>query len=237
MFTTSIGLVFFSFFKSPSVSCKMTETPQGRGPAFTTLNASNLEWNNTTEHNGSFLNFTSQIVFQGLDSSLLDFLNSLLDPKNLLPVPLPDYLTVTFIVLYTLIIGLAVIGNVIVILVIGKQRYIRSVTDLYILSLAVSDLLIATLNMPFQLYFVIANEWLAEGATGEALCKFTNYVQGVTIVACVLTLTAIAIDRYAFYVIALTEITIDIFCLPSWQMQLAGCSRHGNCNRYVCVLR
>ena len=150
-------------------------------------------------HNKSLLsNIThsnSPFSFNGMDPNFLEFLRSLLNPKNLLPEPLPDSLIVTFIVLYVLIIVLAVIGNIIVIIVIGKHRFSRSVTDMYIFSLAVSDILVASLNMPFQLYFVCANEWLAEGLAGEILCKFTNYVQGVTIVVCVLTLTVIALDR------------------------------------------
>ena len=151
--------------------------------------------NMNTSFDGTFNNSmnTGNIPYS---LQFLEFLNSLLNPKNLLPEPLPYHLIVTFIVLYTTIIVLAVIGNIIVIIVIGKHRFARSVTDMYIFSLAVSDILVATLNMPFQLYFIIANEWLAEGLAGEVLCKFTNYVQGVTIVACVLTLTVIAIDRY-----------------------------------------
>lgn len=148
-----------------------------------------------TSFYGIFGNATNT-SFNPYSLQFLEFLNSLLNPKNLLPEPLPYHLIVTFIVLYTIIIVLAVIGNIIVIIVIGKHRFSRSVTDMYIFSLAVSDILVATLNMPFQLYFIIANEWLAEGVAGEILCKFTNYIQGVTIVACVLTLTVIAIDRY-----------------------------------------
>ena len=161
---------------------------------------------NATTSNGSldlFHNKSSHFValgnstysFNKMDPNFLEFLRSLRNPKNLLPEPLPDSLIVTFIVLYVLIIVLAVIGNIIVIIVIGKHRFSRSVTDMYIFSLAVSDILVASLNMPFQLYFVCANEWLAEGLAGEILCKFTNYVQGVTIVVCVLTLTVIALDR------------------------------------------
>ena len=146
-------------------------------------------------HNKSTTFGNSTFSFQGMDPNFLKFLRSLLNPKNLLPEPLPNHLIVTFIILYVFIIVLAVIGNIIVIIVIGKHRFSRSVTDMYIFSLAVSDILVASLNMPFQLYFVCANEWLAEGLAGEILCKFTNYVQGVTIVVCVLTLTVIALDR------------------------------------------
>ena len=48
-----------------------------------------------------------------------------------------------------------------------------------------------SLNMPLQLWFHLTNEW----TLGEVMCKFTNYVQGVTIVASILTLTGIAADR------------------------------------------
>ncbi|XP_045211177.1 cholecystokinin receptor-like [Mercenaria mercenaria] len=157
-----------------------------------------LTWNNSQLNNSSpaqcGLNNTQN--FTNLDPAFLSFLHELLQPSNLLPEPLPNDVIITFIVLYSFIIILAVVGNTIVVIVIGRHRLRRSVTDMYIFSLAISDILIATLNMPFQLSFVIANEWLAEGTAGEFLCKFTNYVQGVTIVACVLTLTAIAIDRY-----------------------------------------
>lgn len=136
---------------------------------------------------------SSGFNFTSLDPAFLNFLREI--KSNLLPEPLPSNLVVTFIVLYSLIISFAVVGNIVVVIVIGRHRLRRSVTDLYIFSLAVSDILIATLNMPFQLSYVIASEWFAAGAAGEFLCKFTNYVQGVTIVSCVLTLTAIAVDR------------------------------------------
>lgn len=48
-----------------------------------------------------------------------------------------------------------------------------------------------SLNMPFQLRFHLTNEW----TMGGGLCKFTNYIQGVTIVASIFTLTGVAADR------------------------------------------
>ncbi|XP_060071521.1 QRFP-like peptide receptor [Ylistrum balloti] len=56
--------------------------------------------------------------------------------------------------------------------------------------------MIASLNMPFHLHFIVMNEWLTGGKTGEFLCKFTTYIQGITIVSSILTLLVIAIDRY-----------------------------------------
>ncbi len=54
-----------------------------------------------------------------------------------------------------------------------------------------SDLLIAVVTMPMQLSSFVQNEWTA----GQVPCKLTHYVQGVTIVVSILTLTAVAFDR------------------------------------------
>ncbi|XP_069125521.1 QRFP-like peptide receptor [Argopecten irradians] len=126
----------------------------------------------------------------------LNFSSFVIPEDSLLPEPLPNQVVVTFLVLYLLIILLALFGNIPVIIIIGCLKKTRSVTDVYILSLAVSDLLIATLNMPFHLHFIVVNEWLTGGKVGEFLCKFTTYIQGITIVSSILTLLVIAIDRY-----------------------------------------
>ena len=118
-----------------------------------------------------------------------------LSEEDFLPDPLPLAANVTFIVLYVLIITSAILGNVLVIVVIATMpTKKRSVTDTFIVSLAVSDLLIACYNMPFQLYYVTENAW----DLGEPMCKFTNYMQAVTIVTTIMTLAAIAIDRYIY---------------------------------------
>ncbi|CAC5402413.1 NPFFR2 [Mytilus coruscus] len=114
---------------------------------------------------------------------------------RLLPEPHPKYLTDIFFVLFVLIIFFSVVGNGLVIAISVKARKLKTVTDIYIMSLAINDLLIATLNMPFQLYFTVVNEWMTGGKTGEALCKFTNYIQGCTVISSIFTLLAIAVDR------------------------------------------
>ncbi|XP_064642832.1 QRFP-like peptide receptor [Lineus longissimus] len=117
-------------------------------------------------------------------------------PENASDVILRDYLSkeiiTTFIVLYTLIIVLACFGNGLVIVIIARNRKNRTVTDCFLLSLAIGDLLIALVNMPFQLYYHIHNRW----ELGQEMCKFVNYIQAITITASIATLTAISLDRY-----------------------------------------
>lgn len=122
-----------------------------------------------------------------------------IDRKNILPAPLPKASLEVFMALYILIIILAVLGNSLVLGLIGVVKKARALTDIYIISLASSDLMIATLNMPFQLYHIVANDWMATGNFGSFLCKFTAYIEGVTVVASILTLLFIAIDRYTSF--------------------------------------
>ena len=96
-----------------------------------------------------------------------------------------------FIIIYIIIIITSLCVNILVITVITSTRQLRTVTNMFLVSLAVSDLLVALVNMPFQLLYQLHNEW----SLGEPLCKLTNYVQGVVIVSSILTLTGIAVDR------------------------------------------
>ena len=114
-----------------------------------------------------------------------------LPEEDLLPPDLSAEIKLVFVVLYVLIMLMSVVGNLFVVIVITKNKKMRTVTNLFLVSLAVSDMLIASLNMPFQLMFYVQNEW----TLGDFLCKFVRYLQGVFIVASILTLTGIAIDR------------------------------------------
>lgn len=121
--------------------------------------------------------------------------------SDLLPADIPDSIKVIFLVAYVTIIVAAVGGNGLVILVVGVHQRMKTVTNVFLVSLSVSDTLIALLNMPFQLQFYLRNEW----TMGEALCKLTNYVQGVVVVSTILTLTGISMDRYTLQFFRLTD--------------------------------
>lgn len=130
----------------------------------------------------------------GSGDNLLDYFPTNLAAKDLLPPDLPGTVKPLFLVAYVVIMFLSVVGNSLVIIVIGRNQKMRTVTNMFLLSLAVSDTLIAVLNMPFQLMFYLQNEW----TLGEFLCKFSKYTQGVVIVVSIFTLSAIALDRSVF---------------------------------------
>lgn len=89
---------------------------------------------------------------------------------------LNTFLTVEFNVsLYCLIFLLSVGGNALVILTLFREKKMRTVTNLFLLNLAVSDLMLSMLCMPFSL---VATIILRNFIFGKAMCVIIRYFQG-----------------------------------------------------------
>ncbi|XP_035001861.1 pyroglutamylated RF-amide peptide receptor [Hippoglossus stenolepis] len=105
---------------------------------------------------------------------------------------LPYSAKATFVIMYAVIFVLALAGNTLVIYIVVKKRAIHTATDIFICSLAVSDLLITFFCVPFTLLQNISSEWFG----GVLVCKTVPFVQTTAIVTGILTMTCIAIERY-----------------------------------------
>uniref|UniRef100_A0A665X7I9 Pyroglutamylated RF-amide peptide receptor n=1 Tax=Echeneis naucrates TaxID=173247 RepID=A0A665X7I9_ECHNA len=105
---------------------------------------------------------------------------------------LPSGAKATFVIMYAVIFVLALAGNSLVIYIIVKKRPTQTATDIFICSLAVSDLLITFFCIPFTLLQNISSQWLG----GVLVCKTVPFVQTTAIVTGILTMTCIAIERY-----------------------------------------
>nr|CAD2155949.1 unnamed protein product [Meloidogyne enterolobii] len=97
--------------------------------------------------------------------------------------------TENFLMIFTfsMIFCLSVVGNSIVIVVILQQKSMHSVTNLYLLNLALSDLLLSVVCMPPTLVSSLVYCWVF----GDLLCKLLAYLQPSAY-----TLAAIALERY-----------------------------------------
>uniref|UniRef100_A0A3B3WMR4 Neuropeptide FF receptor 2 n=1 Tax=Poecilia mexicana TaxID=48701 RepID=A0A3B3WMR4_9TELE len=96
-----------------------------------------------------------------------------------------------FIVSYLLIFLVCMVGNGVVCFIVLRSRNMRTVTNLFILNLAVSDLLVGIFCMPTTLLDNIITGW----PFGSLVCKMSGMVQGISVSASVFTLVAIAVDR------------------------------------------
>ncbi|XP_072477429.1 neuropeptide Y receptor type 2 [Notamacropus eugenii] len=99
---------------------------------------------------------------------------------------------VVLILAYCTIILLGVIGNSLVIHVVVKFKSMRTVTNFFIANLAVADLLVNTLCLPFTLTYTLMGEW----KMGPVLCHLVPYAQGLAVQVSTITLTVIALDRH-----------------------------------------
>ncbi|KAJ0055508.1 hypothetical protein NL108_003913, partial [Boleophthalmus pectinirostris] len=99
------------------------------------------------------------------------------------------------IVLYSLIFLLSVVGNSMIIAVLVRNRRMRTVTNLFLLSLAVSDLMVSLVCIPFTLIPNLMRDFIF----GTGICKLVMYFMGQSQCFCVSTfnLVAISLERYS----------------------------------------
>ncbi|XP_023271748.1 cholecystokinin receptor-like [Seriola lalandi dorsalis] len=97
------------------------------------------------------------------------------------------------ILLYSLIFFLSVFGNLLIIVVLTVNKRMRTVTNTFLLSLAISDLMMAVFCMPFNLIPNILKDFIF----GAAMCKIVSYLMGISVSISTFSLVAIAIERYS----------------------------------------
>ncbi|XP_036993393.1 growth hormone secretagogue receptor type 1 [Artibeus jamaicensis] len=113
---------------------------------------------------------------------------SLADELLLFPAPLLAGVTATCVALF--VVGVA--GNLLTMLVVSRFRELRTTTNLYLSSMAFSDLLIF-LCMPLDLVRL----WQYRPWNfGDLLCKLFQFVSESCTYATVLTITALSVERY-----------------------------------------
>ncbi|KAI4580666.1 hypothetical protein MJG53_010208 [Ovis ammon polii x Ovis aries] len=113
------------------------------------------------------------------------------------------------IVAYSFIIIFSLFGNVLVCHVIFKNQRMHSATSLFIVNLAVADIMITLLNTPFTLWFaseVVYEVCVVEDMRvrfvnstwvfGKGMCHVSRFAQYCSLHVSALTLTAIAVDRH-----------------------------------------
>ncbi|XP_077517669.1 cholecystokinin receptor type A-like isoform X5 [Amblyomma americanum] len=96
------------------------------------------------------------------------------------------------ILLYAIIFVCAVVGNSLVIITLVQRRRMRTVTNVFLLNLAVSDLLLGVFCMPTTLVGSILRNFVL----GGAMCKLIPYLQAVSVSVSAWTLVSISLERF-----------------------------------------
>ncbi|XP_067109826.1 neuromedin-U receptor 1 [Osmerus mordax] len=152
-------------------------TPDQLGCPEAVLCGSNVSW--------PLVN-VSQDVLEDLCLSMSDYLDKYLGPLRS-PVFLP--VCVTFLIIFVV----GALGNALTCAVIVRFRVMRTPTNYYLFSLAVSDLLVLLLGMPLELYEMWHNYPFL---LGEGGCYFKTFLFETVCFASILNVTALSVERY-----------------------------------------
>ncbi|XP_047026198.1 neuropeptide SIFamide receptor [Helicoverpa zea] len=114
--------------------------------------------------------------------------------------PIPDEfmyrhggaMTAVYCAAYLLVFLVGLVGNCFVIAVVYRSPRMRTVTNFFIVNLAVADILVIVFCLPATLMSNIFVPWVL----GWLMCKTVPYVQGLSVAASVYSLVAVSLDRF-----------------------------------------
>ncbi|KAM7359232.1 neuropeptide F receptor isoform 2-T2 [Cochliomyia hominivorax] len=98
------------------------------------------------------------------------------------------------ILLYSVLIIFGSLGNILVVMAVVRKPIMRTARNLFILNLAISDLLLCLVTMPLTLMEILSKYW--PFGSCAILCKMIAMLQALSIFVSTISITAIAFDRY-----------------------------------------
>jgi len=113
---------------------------------------------------------------------------------------------------YTVIILASIIGNLLLICTVKRNSRFNTITYRLIINMAAADVLVTVCNMPGRLTRQITGRyhWF-DGVVGVIVCKSASFISDSTVSCSILTLTAIAFERFCLVAFPLKKIiTIKI---------------------------
>ncbi|XP_052801963.1 orexin receptor type 2-like isoform X2 [Mya arenaria] len=104
----------------------------------------------------------------------------------------PDTSQWILVAAYIVVFLVGLVGNVLVCCVIWKNRSMRTVTNIFIVNLAIADVAVIVMCLPLTLLVDITETWFL----GTVICKINQFTMTTSIAVSVLTLTAISVERW-----------------------------------------
>lgn len=148
-------------------------------PTVTIISATNVTGNNNNNNNSSQFDNNAAAAAAINSNATIQIINN-------------EFVQATFCLMYIAIFIIGIFGNVLVCYVVFRNKAMHTVTNFFITNLALSDILLCILAVPFTPLYTFLERWIF----GKALCHLVAYAQGVSVYISTLTLTAIAVDRF-----------------------------------------
>lgn len=93
---------------------------------------------------------------------------------------------------YVIVITVGVIANSTILFLVARSKRLRTVTNIFIANLALSDLWLCVFSLPVQLHYQLTDYWVF----GSALCRVVFSAFAVPMYVSTLSILLIAVDRY-----------------------------------------
>lgn len=99
---------------------------------------------------------------------------------------------ICLLVAYSILITTGAVGNGLVCIAVARKPAMRTARNIYIINLAISDLILCLFTMPFSLLEIVLKYW----PLGQVTCKLVAGLEATSIFVSTISIMAIAIDRY-----------------------------------------
>ncbi|XP_037512051.2 alpha-2A adrenergic receptor [Rhipicephalus sanguineus] len=87
---------------------------------------------------------------------------------------------------------LAVLGNAMVVLTVLRHRGMRTRTNMFIVNLAIADILVALLDMPVSMATLLRGDWVM----GRTFCQFNGFTMALLLMCSIHTLMYMSVHKY-----------------------------------------
>lgn len=99
---------------------------------------------------------------------------------------------------YTILLIFGFTGNSMVLAVVyrNKNRKMRSISNIFIVSMSASDIMILVSHLPYLIYNLFEKKWLATGIFGHVICGIFKLLVYLSTDVSMLSLAIVAADRF-----------------------------------------
>ena len=132
-------------------------------------------------------------------------------------------------VAYCLIYVVSLVGNSCIGIIVYKTRTLRKPINIFIVNMAMSDLLVLLIYIPLKVVNLYRYSWLISGVLGSALCKLIPFLSEISYIVSVLSLILIAVGRFGAVVWPLHSPLINLkkctfLILATWIVVMTSAS-------------
>ncbi|KAG9272606.1 melatonin receptor type 1A isoform X1 [Astyanax mexicanus] len=106
----------------------------------------------------------------------------------------PPWVSTTLgsVLIFTIIVD--ILGNLLVIFSVYRNKKLRNAGNIFVVSLAVADIVVAVYPYPLVLMSIFHNGW----NLGFVHCQISGFVMGLSVIGSIFNITGIAINRYCY---------------------------------------